>query len=361
MKLCKFCNSSKGKNFEEGSCFLCGDKLLAIPELAEKAAGLIPDVKTFSVSTKIPGEWLAREELVLDMNLSDSVSIKTFINRYFNREISKISKKKSSAEGDVTLVIDIPSKKIEARYNDLFVFGRYRKLVPGISQTKWTCRKCRGKGCEHCSGSGRMYYSVEEEIGEVVKKECKAEGYTMHASGREDIDVINTGARPFVIQLKNSKARHPDFGLISDKLKKNRKVEVTDLKIAKRSDVELVSSSHFDKTYFAVVEFKKEIPDIEKLLSLIGKYIEQKTPKRVKHRRADIIRKRKILDIRILKKSSKKAEMEITTEPGTYIKELISGDEGRTEPSFSSVLGVPAVCRELKVIEIRDDFLNLYF
>ena len=127
--------------------------------------------------------------------------------------------------------------------------------------------------------------------------------------------------------------------------------------------LELDSSSHFDKTYYAVVEFEKEVSaaDIEKLLSLAGKIIEQKTPQRVKHRRADIVRKRKILDIKILSKSKKAAEIEMTTEPGTYIKELISGDDGRTAPNFSSVLGFSATCKELKVMDIKDDFLNLYF
>ena len=215
MKLCNFCNSSKGKGFEEGKCFICEDLLLPLPELAEKAAKSLPDVPTFSISTKIPNEWLAREELILDLNLSGVVSIKTFINRFLSREISKLSGKRFSPDSDVNLVVDIPSKKIEVRYNNLFVFGRYKKLVPGISQTRWSCRKCRGKGCESCKESGKMYHSVEEEMGEVLKKECKADDFTMHASGREDIDVINVAGRPFIIQLKNARIRNPDFEAVS--------------------------------------------------------------------------------------------------------------------------------------------------
>ena len=363
MKLCKFCNSSKNKNFQEGECFLCGGALLSLPEIAETAANSIPGVSTFSVSTKIPNEWLVREEFIFDLNLSGSVSIKTFINRYLSREVSKLSKKKFSPYADVTLLIDIVSRKAEARYNDLFVFGRYKKLVPGLSQTKWTCKKCNGKGCEFCKKSGKLYHSVEDEIGSILKKTCKADDYTMHASGREDIDVINTAGRPFIMQLRNAKARKPDFESVSKQLKKNKKVEVVDFKIARRNDVELVSASHFDKTYQALVEFEKEISDadIEKLLSIKGKTLEQRTPTRVKHRRADIIRKREIIDVKILSKGKKSAEIELTTEPGTYIKELVSGDEGRTQPSFSSVLGFSAKCKELKVTGIRDDFLNLYF
>ena len=336
---------------------------MSLPEIAETAAKSIPDVSTFSVSTKMPNEWLVREELLMDLSLSGSVSIKTSINRFLSREISKLSGKEFSPDADVALLVDVVSKKAEARYNDMFVFGRYKKLVPGISQTRWACKKCGGKGCESCRKSGKLYHSVEDEIGDILKKACKADDYTMHASGREDIDVINTAGRPFVMQLRNAKKRKPDFESVSKQLKKNKKVEVIGFKIARRNDVELVSASHFDKAYQAIVEFEKELSDadIEKLLSIKGKTIEQKTPTRVKHRRADIVRKRKILDVKILLKSKKTAEVELTTEPGTYIKELVSGDDGRTMPSFSSALGFSAECKELKVTGIMDDFLDFYF
>jgi tRNA pseudouridine synthase 10 len=40
---------------------------------------------------------------------------------------------------------------------------------------------------------------------------------------------------------------------------------------------------------------------------------------------------------------------------GTYVKEWISGDEGRTTPSLASLLGVGARCRQLDVEEILTD------
>ena len=44
--------------------------------------------------------------------------------------------------------------------------------------------------------------------------------------------------------------------------------------------------------------------------------------------------------------------MEIKTEAGTYIKELISGNNGRTRPSVAFLLNTPAECKELDVIKI---------
>ncbi|RLI48252.1 MAG: hypothetical protein DRO73_09860, partial [Candidatus Thorarchaeota archaeon] len=43
---------------------------------------------------------------------------------------------------------------------------------------------------------------------------------------------------------------------------------------------------------------------------------------------------------------------------GTYIKELISGDDGRTTPSVAELIGIPAVCVELNVVGIREKEKN---
>jgi len=40
---------------------------------------------------------------------------------------------------------------------------------------------------------------------------------------------------------------------------------------------------------------------------------------------------------------------------GTYIKELISGDDGRTRPSISEMIEVPCKVTELDVMEIKGE------
>jgi tRNA pseudouridine synthase 10 len=49
------------------------------------------------------------------------------------------------------------------------------------------------------------------------------------------------------------------------------------------------------------------------------------------------------------------AEIQITGESGIYIKELITGDSGRTNPSFSELLGTECTVHELDVVKINDD------
>jgi len=49
---------------------------------------------------------------------------------------------------------------------------------------------------------------------------------------------------------------------------------------------------------------------------------------------------------------NKKLELEIRCEAGFYVKEFITGDNGRTTPSISEVLDNPAKVISLDVIKI---------
>ncbi|MEM4208453.1 MAG: tRNA pseudouridine(54/55) synthase Pus10 [Candidatus Bilamarchaeaceae archaeon] len=361
MKLCNVCNSSKKNAFEEGDCFICQNHIGSLENIAQKGAALLPsNIKFFSLSTTIPNEWLAREEIVWDYKLTGTVSIKTFINQFLNERISALSGKKPKSDGDVILLVKFPAGDVSICWNDLFVFGKYKKLKAGLSQTRWVCSNCNGKGCEKCKNLGKFYHSVEEEIGEALKKACKADSYIMYASGREDIDVTNLAGRPFVLQLKGAQVRTPNLLHVSNEINNKKNVMVEGLKIVRRGSVETVTTSHFDKCYRAVVEFESKPTEeqINEILKLAGRTIKQKTPIRVEHRRAFLTRERKVLDISLISLKDKRAEFLITTEPGTYIKELVSGDEGRTTPSFSSAAGVSARCVSLCVVKILDDFLD---
>ena len=113
-----------------------------------------------------------------------------------------------------------------------------------------------------------------------------------------------------------------------------------------------VSSPDTYKVYRALVKCEDEIKeeDLEKLQSL--HLIKQRTPIRVSHRRADKIREKEVKSIEAELIDPKTFEMIIKTEGGLYIKELISSDEGRSNPSVSEVLGTQAICAELDVIEV---------
>ncbi|HOG74288.1 MAG TPA: tRNA pseudouridine(54/55) synthase Pus10, partial [Methanofastidiosum sp.] len=80
--------------------------------------------------------------------------------------------------------------------------------------------------------------------------------------------------------------------------------------------------------------------------------IYQETPNRVIHRRADKTRIRKVYKVLTSKENC--TSLEIHCDGGLYIKELISGDEERTNPSIAEVLGKNINCVLLDVISIEE-------
>jgi tRNA pseudouridine synthase 10 len=315
-------------------------------------------------------EIINREDkLKSEFNLTYSESFKS----HFNREVGKIlenliGKTVEFKNPDLVFVFNLgfDSFNINLQINSIFIYGRYKKFQRGIPQTHWFCRDCRGRGCEKCNGTGKMYpTSVEEKISELFIKYSKATNSKFHGAGREDIDARMLGnGRSFILQLNNPKIRHLDLKKLEKKTNKvnKKKVEIHELRFSTRKEmVKLKSNAAFsNKTYDVLVEFEKDID--EKSFQLKLKELKEKlennlllqeTPLRVMHRRANITRKKKVFDINGKLADSKHARFSIKTIGGTYIKELINGDSGRTRPSFSEIFGFQCICKELDVINIE--------
>jgi tRNA pseudouridine synthase 10 len=73
------------------------------------------------------------------------------------------------------------------------------------------------------------------------------------------------------------------------------------------------------------------------------------------HRRADLTREKYIYKLKVKKVSLKRALMEIHCQGGLYVKELVSGDEGRTIPNVSDLLGNRAKTLKLDVLKVVMD------
>ena len=111
-----------------------------------------------------------------------------------------------------------------------------------------------------------------------------------------------------------------------------------------------------DKVYRVVVEFEKKISDegLKQLTEgLTESLIRQLTPSRVLHRRANKIRERRIFKVKVKRLKPKLIEMLIRCQGGLYIKELISGDQGRTNPNISSLVDTSAKCVEIDVMDVK--------
>ncbi|MEM2906597.1 MAG: hypothetical protein QW739_00755, partial [Candidatus Odinarchaeota archaeon] len=56
--------------------------------------------------------------------------------------------------------------------------------------------------------------------------------------------------------------------------------------------------------------------------------------------------------VKIKRLSDNKLELVVDCQGGLYVKELVSGDDGRTKPSLSEILGVEAKCIQLDVLNV---------
>ena len=204
--------------------------------------------------------------------------------------------------------------------------------------------------------------SVEELSSKPLLEATEGEKTAFHASGREDIDarMLGTG-RPFVIEVSKPKKRFVDLKEIEAKINAEAvgKVEVSRLRFTTKDVVRrLKKGEGAQKEYRLLAEFENEVSDeglrmLEETLS--GASIKQQTPLRVLHRRADLIRERYIYKVKVKKVSLKRALMEIRCQGGLYVKELVSGDEGRTIPNVSDLLGNRAKTLKLDVLKVIMD------
>jgi tRNA pseudouridine synthase 10 len=369
LKLCSKCIDRLGiegigvEKVEGKGCLLCNGLLWQINEIADRISNKLGEYEfeTFLVGSRLEGSIKALEEYIFEKyGVSEDKSIK----HQFNRELGialaiKLGKKVSFNKPDVTIIYNLETNDFSIQVKPLYIYGRYKKRVRNIPQTRWICSACNGKGCEVCNYTGKKYQtSVEEIIAEPCRRVAKGDNAILHGSGREDVDARMLGnGRPFIVEIQNPRRRNINLKELQEIINREArgKVEVSDLKFAEAKDVEYLKSAGFRKVYRAKVEFDREVSreELEKALdSIRNTVIHQRTPKRVEHRRADLVRKRKTYDIKLLLHKGKIAVIEIEADSGLYIKELVSGDEGRTKPSLSEALNIGARVVKLDVIKV---------
>ena len=68
-----------------------------------------------------------------------------------------------------------------------------------------------------------------------------------------------------------------------------------------------------------------------------------------------MVREKHIYNCKIDSLDGSIATLTLETESGTYIKELVSGDDNRTKPNISKILGAPCQVIKLDVLEIKGE------
>nr|XP_022330873.1 putative tRNA pseudouridine synthase Pus10 [Crassostrea virginica] len=243
--------------------------------------------------------------------------------------------------------------EIKCVHDAVFIAGRYNKYSRTLSQTPWIL-----------DGGRKSQSSVEEEICGPLKKQFLYAEQRFSSSGREDVDVRMLGkGRPFVVEMENPRRVQftPEvLREIQQEINKSADVKVRDLQIVDKNDINRLKEGEIEKTktYSALCWSREPLSrqQLDKLQDIKDLVIYQKTPIRVLHRRPLATRERVIYSMSTEKVDDLHFTLNLSTQAGTYIKEFVHGDFGRTTPNLSSLTGQECDILELDVQSVELDW-----
>ena len=240
----------------EDPCTVCRDLFDELDNFVTLVCAALEDYQfeNFLVGSRVDEDIKTTEEALWSkVGASYCEPIKTEVNRRVGKRVGeKLGIMVEFENPDIVAIIDTRFDSVEVQVSPLFILGRYRKKSRIIPQTRWPCRQCRGKGCDHCDGTGKMYpTSVEEEIGRVILDATKGEEHFFHGMGREDIDARMLGnGRPFILEVRAPRIRSIDLGEHQDRINtRSEYVEVRLLRSAARSEIATLKEAVPDKLY----------------------------------------------------------------------------------------------------------------
>ncbi|KAL7309745.1 hypothetical protein PS15m_010590 [Mucor circinelloides] len=245
------------------------------------------------------------------------------------------------------------------------VGGRYLKFSREYSQTPWAIK-----------GRKLAEHSVSECFAEIIRKYHRADDTKFVTAGREDANVrmLGTG-RPFYLELIN-----PRTPRLSEEEYKQIEQEINTQSIHK-DNVQVRHLSYIEPKYTSIIKEGEETktkryralvwlsePLTDQVIERINKIgsspftIQQKTPVRVFQRRSAAVRPKVIhtstisrlhQDVDMNSPEARYGVLKLHTQAGTYIKEYVHGDLGRTLPNLASVGSIhSADLLELDVMDV---------
>ena len=350
-------------------CPFCEDLFLDLDLISSRIANAIKGIECSKIQL---GIHFAKDQIAAEEALRSSIAatgsrplkatLSDVIQAAVANKVPGITWVKERPE--VMILFDTLTLGVNVDIRALFLYGRYRKLERGVPQTRWPCRACRGRegGCESCNGTGQQYPdSIQSLVCEPLVERTEAKADAFHGMGREDIDVRCIGnGRPFVAELKSPLHRTLDLEKLMKEINTaaKEKIEVTGLRYSNRAEVSRIKETKAEKSYTIRFSCEHELDEEEitkRIHSLSGQTLEQQTPQRVAHRRADKVRKRKVMSIDNIQVEDNEIEFDVRCESGTYVKELVHSDEGRTNPSVAGVLEADCEVIWLDVKDIHAD------
>ncbi len=307
----------------------------------------------------------------------------------------------AEAEAETTKSVTIPSAEKPVEFHvavfrrPIYLHGYYTKSRRDVSQTPFVVV------VENNESTTLGVTSVEEEICRPIQQLLGVSTHNnnptaepsvqygmckFHASGREDMDVrmllrpntpSSSKGRPFCIQLidalcplESEKQLEEIVNCINEGEGEANPLwyGTNPMGVGVAPTLRLVLSSAFSglqadteskvKHYGCHCWCEQELPENWTFEITKPLMIQQRTPLRVVHRRANLIRERQILNAHATRIDNHHFRLVMSTQAGTYVKEFVHGDLRRTTPSMASLLGTKTNLLLLDCEGIEIDDLN---
>lgn len=251
--------------------------------------------------------------------------------------------------------------RVDVSVATIALAGEYRKLSRVVSQTPWHV----DSDPESETKNTRFATSVEQVVTAGLSPIFAAEKATFSAGGREDVDVRMLGSgRPFLVELFNPKIIPTlvDATMLRNALAASARassaVEVANLRVVEKTHAEQIKKCEGErrKRYRCVVWTADSFTEaaLRRALEPRGGFLlHQKTPLRVLHRRTLAVRERQVHRAHVHRVLAPQFfVLDVDAAAGTYIKEFVHGDNGRTTPNVASILGCTADILQLDVLSV---------
>ncbi|KAG7397889.1 putative tRNA pseudouridine synthase Pus10 [Phytophthora boehmeriae] len=270
-----------------------------------------------------------------------------------SRALATLSAMPETVKSPPERLATTPQAVITFERDSVYMQGRYLKFQRGLSQTPWVL-----------DGERLGESSVEECIGDIALPFFQGSSYKFHTAGREDVDVRMLGnGRPFILEILDAKKAYLDqaeYDQIQEAVNAANKgsVEIVDAKSSTKdyfAGLQAGADSK-KKTYCCVVWSEGVLTpeSIAKIDAIQDLTIQQQTPIRVLHRRTQMTRPKVIHAAKCEVLNKHYMLLRLATSAGTYVKEFVHGDRGRTNPNVASILGCDADIIQLDVESLVD-------
>jgi tRNA pseudouridine(54/55) synthase len=336
------------------TCSACSGVMATLPKIIENAKAAVDRYCFYEIQVELAPAILNRDDAFQkQLHCPSSCSLKNFIKA---RAMIALRRSKDGPLLRIS-IIDCQSVHAELRWVPLIISGRYFKRSRRVSHSRFM--------------PGNPISSVEGELIAALTGVVPCSEMKFESAGREDMDVRMIGnGRPFIITCLNPlpqddrppPSNRSEFAAsFADRLPSevqcNYGVSAKGLQIT--ADTVHMNVKHI-KCYRCVVYCSVDVtPEmLDRLTYVENLVVQQRTPCRVAHRREMMFREKMVMKLAYRVINERFFILDLTTSSGTYIKEFVNSDFGRTVPSLGSIMDpvTPIECQlmQLDVVFVGD-------